>query len=296
MAERVVTHKTLPLRVLSPWDWQHWITWGYVIVKKAVPAATLARHRALLWDFKEMDPARPETWSRARRGPRRRANLYSNSGFISIYNHQYLWDNRQYKRVYDAFVDVWDREALWVTIDRANLNPPNRKSRPFGGFIHWDVDTTRDDLPMSVQGVLSLVDSERGIGGFQCVPEIFRSFDAWRAAQPAERNPYFPDLRGQKIVRPRVQAGDLIIFNGWLPHGIDPNRSANHARLAQYITMFPADEGNETLRQARVQSWRDGAPAPGFPRDPRRWEKLRYPRAKLSPLGERLLGLRRWDE
>ena len=29
-------------------------------------------------------------------------------------------------RVYDAFVDIWDREDLWVTIDRANLNPPKR--------------------------------------------------------------------------------------------------------------------------------------------------------------------------
>ena len=43
---------------------------------------------------------------------------------IEIYNHQYLWDNRQEPRVYDAFVDIWDREDLWVGIDRANLNPP----------------------------------------------------------------------------------------------------------------------------------------------------------------------------
>ena len=29
--------KMLPLRVLSPTDWQHWTTWGYVLVKTAVP-------------------------------------------------------------------------------------------------------------------------------------------------------------------------------------------------------------------------------------------------------------------
>ena len=30
--------KKLPLRVLSPEDWKHWKTNGYVIVRNAVPA------------------------------------------------------------------------------------------------------------------------------------------------------------------------------------------------------------------------------------------------------------------
>ena len=48
------------------------------------------------------------------------------TGMVEIYNHQYLWDNRMEQRVYDAFVDIWDMEELWVTIDRANLNPPKK--------------------------------------------------------------------------------------------------------------------------------------------------------------------------
>ena len=35
--------KTLPLRVLSPDDWRHWVTKGYVIVRQAVPAANVER-------------------------------------------------------------------------------------------------------------------------------------------------------------------------------------------------------------------------------------------------------------
>ena len=35
--------KTLPLRVLSKDDWQHWTTQGYVIVRQAVPAANVER-------------------------------------------------------------------------------------------------------------------------------------------------------------------------------------------------------------------------------------------------------------
>ena len=33
------------------------------------------------------------------------------------------------QKVYDAFVDIWDREDLWVAIDRAHINPPKKLKR-----------------------------------------------------------------------------------------------------------------------------------------------------------------------
>jgi hypothetical protein len=94
-----------------------------------------------------------------------------------------------------------------------------------------------------------------------------------------------------------MKAGDLLIFNSLLAHGIRPNRSQDRVRMAQYISMTPADEGNAELRDWRVQSWRDREPPNGyaFPGDPREWEKTRYGRAALTPLGEKLLGLASWD-
>jgi ectoine hydroxylase-related dioxygenase (phytanoyl-CoA dioxygenase family) len=303
--QRGIAVKALPLRVLSPADYAHWLNWGYVVVRKAVPKQNLDRLRDLLWEFRDMNPADPASWYRPRIARVRRhgvrsskiaRHIYGNSGFINIYNHQYLWNNRQSKRVYEAFVDIWDRTDLWVTLDRANLNPPNRKTRKFGGFIHWDIDTTRDDLPMSVQGVLALADTTARMGGFQCAPDLFHDFDAWRRSQPAGRNPFFPDSRGLRVVSVPMRAGDLLIFNSLLAHGIKPNRSVNRARMAQYIAMLPADEGNRDLRARRVASWLHGGPSPGFLADPRGWERLRYPRARLSALGERLLGRRSWRD
>ena len=84
----------------------------------------------LLWEFQEMNPKDPSTWYKDQLRDHAMKEL-NNSGMVEIYNHQYLWDNRQYPRIYDAFVDIWDNEKLWVTIDRANLNPPNRSQRPF---------------------------------------------------------------------------------------------------------------------------------------------------------------------
>jgi hypothetical protein len=288
--------KQLPLRVLSEADWQHWTTWGYVIVPDAVPPDHVARLKALLWEFQEMDPADPSTWYQGDRRTHLMAELNS-SGMVEIYNHQYLWDNRQHPRVYDAFVDIWDREALWVTIDRANLNPPNRNGRAFAGFIHWDADTSAVPLPVNVQGVLSLVDTDEEVGGFQCVPELFRTLEPWIATQPADRDPFKPDTTGFEVRPVPMKAGDLLIFNTLLAHGIRPNTSRDRVRMAQYISMYPADEANEAARQQRIQSWRACEPptGPAFPGDPRAWEQTRYGRAHLSALGERLLGLRSWN-
>ena len=144
--------KTLPLRVLSEADFQHWQTKGYVIVRNAVDADHVQRLKDLLWQFEEKDPNDPSTWYT----PQRRDHIMkelNGTGMVEIYNHQYLWDNRMTQRVYDAFVDIWDREDLWVTIDRANLNPPRTVKGNPNGFIHWDVDTSLRPLPIGVQGV-----------------------------------------------------------------------------------------------------------------------------------------------
>src|SRR6188474_3321410 len=189
--------KRLPLRVLSEADWTHWTTYGFVVVPHAVPDANVRRLTDLLWEFSEMRPDDPATWSRRQLRDHQMREL-NNTGMVEIYNHQYLWGNRQERRVYDAFVDIWDREDLWVGIDRANLNPPKKAPGNPNGFIHWDVDTTLDPPPVGVQGVLSLVKQDEAIGGFQCVPELFTHFDAWVKTQPADRNPMMPDTTGLK--------------------------------------------------------------------------------------------------
>ena len=289
--------KKLPLRVLSQEDWKHWTTRGHVIIHDAAPAENIERLKGLLWEFQELDPAKPETWDQPQLRDHKMLEL-NNSGMVEIYNHQYLWDNRQQKRIYDAYVDIWDREDLWVTIDRANLNTPNRGTRAFPGFIHWDNDTSARPLAVNVQGVLSLVDTDLEIGGFQCVPELFRNLEEWLPTQPADRHPFFPDVTGFEIQFVPLKAGDLLIWNTLLAHGIRPNTSKDRARLAQYLSMYPADEGNAKARETRIRSWREREipDDPAFPGDPRDWERTRYSRAELTELGERLLGLRGWKE
>lgn len=288
--------KRLPLRVLTDADFLHWQTYGFVVIPQAVPAENVARTVQFLWEFQQMDPNDVSTWDAAQLRSHAMKEL-NNSGMVEAYNHQTLWDNRQSQRVYDAFVDIWDREDLWVTIDRANLNTPNRSGRAFAGFVHNDVDTTLEPLPINVQGVLSLVNVDGETGGFQCVPELFKHFDEWKSRQPPDRDGFKPDISGYEVYPVPMKAGDLLLFNSLLSHGIRPNTSVNKVRIAQYISMTPAAENNETLRQLRIDSWRERRAPEGFafPGDPREWERTRYPTANLTPLGRRLLGLELWS-
>ncbi len=287
--------KLLPLRVLSEDDWVHWTTRGYVIVPDAVPKANIEWLVALLYAFDEKDPEDPGTWDAPQRRDHKMLEL-NYTGMVEIYNHQYLWDNRMEPRVYDAFVDIWDREDLWVTIDRANLNPPKRIKGNPDGFIHWDVDTTLDPLPVGVQGVLSLLPQDSETGGFQCVPSLFEHFDDWVRTQPADRNPMHPDRTGLDVVNVDLEPGDLLIFNSLLAHGVRPNHSGNRFRMAQYISMHPAEPDNARERETRIHLWRDQEhpKRDAFPGDPRQWEKQNAARAELTELGEKLLGLRDW--
>jgi ectoine hydroxylase-related dioxygenase (phytanoyl-CoA dioxygenase family) len=288
--------KRLPLRALSPKDWDHWVTWGYIVVPNVVPRENVDRLKSLLWEFQEMDPSAPSTWSKRQLRDNAMTEL-NNTGMVEIYNHQYLWDDRQHPKIYDVFVDIWDREDLWVTIDRANLNTPNLAGREFTSFIHWDSDTTVIPLPINVQGVLALTSTDTEVGGFQCVPELFRNFDQWIAKQPQGRDPFHPDLTDLEVKFVPMQPGDLLIFNTLLAHGIRPNRTTHRVRMAQYISMYPAEEQNRTKRDTRIRSWSEREHPTGyaFPGDPREWEKTRYPRAELSSLGRRLLGVDLWN-
>ncbi|KOV23181.1 phytanoyl-CoA dioxygenase family protein [Streptomyces heliomycini] len=302
--------KDLPLRVLSEEQFASWRNHGYVVVPEAISPDAAKLLLEFAGEFQGLDPQRPETWyeERAFRSDLDR-DLFV-YGFVEAYQHQLIWDSRQTRRVYDAFVDVWDCEELWVTLDRLNLNPPNVRNRSRSlidttdeGFdieLHWDVDTTASVPPQRVQGIVALTDTEPDHGGFQCSPELFRRFDEWKAGQPADRDPFRPgaDRTGFPVVRPSLSAGDLLIFNGMLAHGVAPNTSADGVRAVQYLSMMPALEEHGELRRSRVESWRTlstpewNATLLG---DAVTHESLRYSPAELNGLGRRLLGLDSWQ-
>jgi len=280
------------MHVLNQRDLDFFEENGYVVVPHAVPQENLDAVIAAIWGFLEMNPDDPEDWYR---------EPHRTGGMVEMYQHQALWDNRQYPRVYDAFVDILGEGKLWVSIDRACMKPPSHPAHPaydHKGFTHWDVDTSKLPLPLRVQGVLCLTDTTADMGGFQCIPGFHRVLEEWIKTQPPDRNPRAPDLNclpeGMSVQPIPGKAGDLIIWNRLLAHGNGHNTSPR-PRLAQYINMFPAP-ANEEARQERIHRWRNRLPAKGdpFPGDARRKEELCGTTAELTPLGRKLLGLDVW--
>ncbi len=285
--------------VLSQDDKVFWEENGYVVVKNAVPPENLNAMVQAIWDFLEVDGTDPENWYH--HAPRSRNDENDQSpislaGMVEMYQHQAIWDNRQFPRVYGAFRDIWDREDLWVTLDRANMKPPVRPQNPewdHPGMIHWDLDTSKDPIPFGVQGVLYLADTAEDQGGFQCVPGFHSLYPEWVKTQPEDRDPRHPDLAGLHVKAIPGEAGDLLIWHRLLAHGNGHNHSAL-PRLAQYISMAPARQEDEETREARVASWREVRPMANWPGDRRGWEAEHYDSATLTELGEKLLGVTAW--
>mgnify|MGYP001082808682 FL=1 len=284
------------LRVLSEEDWKFWMHNGYIVIKNAIPKEQAKATANFIWEFDEKDPNDTSTWYAKPRAEMKMKEL-AGTGMVEAYNHQALWNNRQTQKVYDAFVDVWGTEKLWVTIDRVNLNFPQRPGEEKEGFIHWDYDP--ETRPQNVQGVIALADQmDESMGGFQCIPWLYRNYDTWKLTQPEDRHRFQPNLDSlqDKLVKVLMEAGDLLIFNSTEPHGIRPNQSDNKVRIAQYVSMMPAEEKNLELRDWRINSWKNRIAPEGyaFPGDPRNWEKEKHKTAELSELGKKLLGLDNW--
>jgi ectoine hydroxylase-related dioxygenase (phytanoyl-CoA dioxygenase family) len=282
-----------PLQVLSEDDWKFWVENGYVVIKNAVPREQAEKLAAYLWEYEGKDANDIDSWYKKPNAQMQMKEL-NNTGMVEIYNHQLMWDNRQMPRVHEAFADIWGTEKLWATIDRANLNFPLRPGFEYKGFIHWDYDP--ETKPQNVQGVLALADqTDETMGGFQCIPELYRTYDTWKLTQPEDRDHYKPDTTGFELVKVKLEAGDLLIFNSLQPHGIRANTSENKVRIAQYIAMMPAQEDNQELVDWRINSWqsREAMQGYAFPGDPMEREK-QNPVAELSDLGKKLLGVEKW--
>jgi len=185
-----------------------------------------------------------------------------------------------------------------VSLDRVGLKPPVDPHHPeydHRGMIHWDTDMAKyPDIPFRVQGVLALADTESDMGGFQCIPETYQNLpDFLKTQTPEQIASRNPDYTGYEITRPRLAAGDLLVWTTQLLHGNGHNTSGK-PRFAQYISMNPP--GDEEQRRQRVAAWQanthpSGTPCPG---DPRGIEEQRPEPAHLTELGRKLLGIDPW--
>lgn len=226
------------------------------------------------------------------------------SGISEMYHYQSMWDVRQSPNVHELFTEIFGDEKLWVSIDRIGAKPPAdpaHEGYDFGGFIHWDTDVTRfRDLPFALQGVLALTDTDVTMGGFQCVPNLYRNLEDWVARHSTDRENGVdrrnPDLEDYEVLTVPANTGDLILWRDLMPHGNGRNAS-DRLRLCQYVTMSPAKD-DEEARATRVWRWQNNQPSLGHVAAGGKRELTAHtedhPPAELTGLGRRLLGADPW--
>ena len=148
---------------------------GYIVIPRIVPAENLLAVFKDICKHTGADLNKPATWYKP--------SIINANGMVEMYHYQSMWDNRQYPAIHQVFAEIFGTEKLWVNIDRTNFKPPVDDRYPEfdnRGFIHWDVDMRKyPSIPFGVQGVLALTDTDENMGGFQCIPELYKELDAW---------------------------------------------------------------------------------------------------------------------
>lgn len=285
---------------------------GYVVVPGAVPSALTAAVVADIEEHFGRSVADPLQWYGHAEVPP--LGFISDDGRFAphMFHYPSMWAVREHPAVHAAFAEILGTPALWVSMDNVCVKLPAHPDHPdygHNGFIHFDrlrgslskpgepVDQSKNpDTDLILSGLVALTDTAADMGGFQCVPGIYRRLDGWVAEQPDDWNPRDPNLSGYDIIPVPMRAGDLCIWTTRLPHG-NGNNTSSAIRLAQYVMMTPAplDFANYDERRARrVRAWQSRSPVP-TPASYRSREQS-LPPPPLSDLGRKLLGLDEWDD
>ena len=212
---------------LSSKDMMQWQEQGYVVVKGIIPRATSLAIAEELMNCNNASLATPDSWHQAYGGP----------FFRQVFDIPELNIARQSSRARQAFQQVWERENLVVSRDTYSLNFPETASHRFQGTkLHLDVDF---HLPLhfKTQGIVYLNDVAPEQGALTLCTGFHLKYAQWLNTLPQGFNPNdsdFYQLRHKPIA---AEAGDLIIWHHWLPHGASPNHH-KLPRVAQYLDMY----------------------------------------------------------
>jgi ectoine hydroxylase-related dioxygenase (phytanoyl-CoA dioxygenase family) len=220
--------------VLTAADLSFWDEHGYVIVRGAVDRDQARRAEIAVLAALNMKPEE-------------RASCYHHPAMkgimTALYHHPALEANRRSPRIRKAFAQIWGTADLWMTTDRAGFNPPETDEFLFPGpRLHWDMSLV-PPFELGTHGVLYLCDVAADQGAFSCIPGFHSKITEW-----LENLPDTVDPREEVLNYPAVpiaaEAGDLIIWHHYLPHGSSPNHN-DYPRTVQYLNMYPAVFGPE---------------------------------------------------
>ena len=300
---------------------------GFVVVRSAISRALAREIEAHLYTQLGMDAATSESWypptdSRPLAGPQYNVSLPATPVWARL-----QLELAQSPRLLGAYAQLWGTRRLWVLPSkRGSFKPPLRPGAvtakhisahgqvelPLGGRLpmHWDVagiESGAFDDPANqyfdLQSSLFVAASGSDGGGTCLVPGFHREWAAWirtargrleiaRMSHKDSRN--HPRMRhvSNQIVTPAGDAGDLLIWQNFLPHGSSANTS-QAPRMRLGVTVRPAPPPTATFDSAYSEqraTWAECLAAAAQCREHGENGAL------LSEVGRRAIGLAGWAD
>eukprot|EP01080_Neovahlkampfia_damariscottae_P004804 gene4804-8390_t len=287
---------------------------GYIVLKSAVTKEACDDVVSDIFKYCKLDKNDTKDWYKP---------PLNRNGMLNLSHSQSIWNNRQSEKIYRAFSQLYNNPKLWVSIDRCCFKLPINDDYPkylSKGFVHWDLDIWDNiNSAVDLQGVLALEDTDETMGGFHCVPgmnneiEYFKKKYENKVGKKEKEKFHFRGIpinipmdmyydRKYKLKKIIVKKGDLIIWKRELAHGNGENLS-NVPRLAQYINMYPVPEDKNKKRSnqeclesmtlnERISCWESSTVPKKF--GDFKEIQMNTP-AKLTDLGQKLLGIEHWD-
>ena len=232
--EALLPHKD----VLTDAELRFWDEHGYLVLRHAVPQTQCLAAQAAIWDFLDASPDDPASWYKTHPGKR--------GLMLQFFDHPALAANRHSARIRRAYQQLYGKQAIYATVDKASFNPPETANYRFmGSPLHWDT-SLQQPIPFKLQGMLYLSDCPAGHGAFHCVPGFQHRIGDWLASVPPGQAPREWAIAHLQPVPVAGQAGDFIIWQQALPHCA----SANHGtlpRMVQYLTYLPEDGQDQAI-------------------------------------------------
>jgi hypothetical protein len=216
--------------ILTAADLDFWNTNGYVIVKNAVTQQDCDDTINAICEFINIDKNNAETWYNEH--PQKQGIM------VQLFQHPAIEKNRKSIKIKRAYQQLWQRNDVYVNMDKVGFNPPEKINWKFpASLLHWDV-SLKTPIPFGTQGILYLTDTLSSQGAFTVVPGFHNKMEHWLSNLPSNANPREPDLYSFGAMPIAANAGDFIIWHHALPHAASPNKSSL-PRFVQYLNYAP---------------------------------------------------------
>lgn len=175
-----------------------------------------------------------------------------------------LWWLRRHPRVRECFARAYGTDDLVTGFDGAGWQRPGDEAFE----LPWHVDQDGSHAPDAlscVQGILALSAHQTTSGGLQVLPRShLRHAQLLRAAGHVDGDEWeyveldLTDTR--RSVQPRLQPGDLFLWDSRLAHRVVPPRCAATAveRATAYLSFQPSAWLDARLRRLRRRAFERG--------------------------------------